>query len=739
MLQNRSGTRPESPAAVPEERMPSYIRDALRAVPLLAQAQSKCAHAFLFASAPAHADARPSLLASTGAPPNGVGDLATAVVSVSDPFVGAPEDLATAPDLDCAVAVYPIVASSTTLSPAGESHILGWLALLDKPAQDKPVPDETSRNETSRDETSRDETSPDETFLNDTSSWPERAEEAASLAVLAAPALKQWREERKSVSPTEDAGHHPSGAAKTSPSESDQDASHWTDMPSRSVLASIFEASPFLFCIFDAEGHLLDVNAEVERLSGYRRDDLPETRSFAESVVPDTEERERAVDFIRKAPSGWMSINVSTADGRTVATRWACTELPGDRRLAVGFDDSENETYQQALRTERDRLAMLFQSLPTPVVHGIPDDEQLIVRHVNPAFESVFGVKASEIEGEDLHDWIVPAGKEQEAATINRQVARGTPIHREVRRKAADGERDFRVHAAIRSCGQEGATEAYAIYTDISEYKAYERKLRRAKERAEDAARLKSAMLANMSHEVRTPLTAIIGFSEILANELDADNARFAENIRRSSHRLMNTLDSVLELSKLDAGAYLLRRTKVDIAKRVRDTVEMMHPMAENAGVSLSLLSAPEQPLVGSLDAGAVDRIVTNLVSNALKFTPEGGDVRVRVARDDTGDWPAGVVEIDDTGVGIKSEFLPNLFDAFRQESDGMSRTHEGAGLGLAITRRLTELLGGVISVESEKGRGTCFTVRFPLQATDPIRPPGQNQPPSQDRSQGQD
>ncbi len=724
---NPSGPGPESLAALSEGSGTSHVRDALRAVLPLAQAQSTCGQAFLFASDPARPNTQPYFLAATGTIPDWLDDLANAAASVTESFVGASQDLICAPDPGGAMAVYPIVASSTV-----DSRPLGWLVLLDDPVRDDHVSHDESPSRPS--------------------SWSERAEKVASVATLAAPALKQWREEQWSEeqwsdereptpkAPADNAASRQSDeaeTAETSPSGSRQDVSPWNDVLSPAVLASVLEAAPFLFCMFDAEGHLLDINAEVERLSGYRRDDLPDTRSFATSVLPNPEERERTVDFMKEAPPGWMSINVSTADGKTVTTRWVCTELPGDQRLAVGFDDSENETHQQALRTERDRLSMLFQSLPTPVVHGIPDDARFIVLHVNPAFESVFGVRAAEIEGEDLHDWIVPAGREEEAATINRQVVRGTPIHREVRRVAAGGERDFRVHAAIRSCGQEGATEAYAIYTDISDHKAYERKLRRAKERAEDAARLKSAMLANMSHEVRTPLTAIIGFSEILANELNTETARFAENIRRSSHRLMNTLDSVLELSKLDAGAYLLRRTEVDLTDRVRETVEMMQPMAETEGVSLSLESAPEQPPVGSLDASAVDRIVTNLISNALKFTPEGGDVRARVGRDETDDASAATIEIEDNGVGIKSEFLPNLFDAFRQESDGISRTHEGAGLGLAITRRLTELLGGTISVDTEKGEGTCFTVRLPLQAPGLIQPPGHVPPPASDSTIG--
>lgn len=701
MSLNRSGAHPESTTDYPSDKaLPSHIRDALDAVPALARAQSRCKDVLLYASDPAGSDPRPVLIASTGPAENVVDDLANRIATMTEPFLGTVGGLTEASDADRAVAVYPIV----------DSRPFGWLVLLGGP-------------------------SPDERAV-----WQERARTAASVATIAAPALRQWSEHQKIVSAdreyTSSTQYKESASAgsrriaeRTHAEKTPTDAAHWKDAPARAVLSSVFGAAPFLFCIFDVEGRLLDVNAEVERLSGYRRDDLPDTRAFVESVLPDPEERKRAVDFVKAAPSGWISVNVSTAEGETVATRWACTELPGEQRLAVGFDDSENEAYQRALRTERDRLAMLFQSLPTPVVHGIPDDAEFLVHHVNPAFESVFGVEASEIEGHDLHDWIVPEERAEEAATINRQVVRGTPIHAEVRRLANDGERDFRVHAAIRSYGEEGVAEAYAIYTDISDHKAYERKLRRAKERAEDAARLKSAMLANMSHEVRTPLTAIIGFSEILCTELDADAARFAENIRQSSHRLMNTLDSVLELSKLDAGAYLLRRTDVDIPDRVRGTIEMMQPMAETAGVSLSLQADAETPLVGSLDAGAVDRVVTNLISNALKFTPEGGDVRVRVDQDQSDDEPVAVVMVEDNGVGIKSEFLPNLFDAFRQESDGMRRTHEGAGLGLTITRRLTQLLGGTISVESEKGEGTCFTVRFPLRASSPTHPPARTQP----------
>ena len=289
---------------------------------------------------------------------------------------------------------------------------------------------------------------------------------------------------------------------------------------------------------------MLHVNSELEALSGYQRQDLPDARAFVEVLLPDPAVRQRAVDFVKAAPPRWITLEMHTAAGETVMTQWACVVLPGGRRLALGFDDTERESYEEALRAERDRLATLFRNLPTPVVHGIPQDDTFVVQTLNPAFESVFGISAEELEQGDLHDAIVPLHEREHAAAINRTLVDESTVRAEVRRIAGGEERDFRVRAALQPGSTDAQSEAYAIYTDITDHKAYERKLRHAKERAEEAARLKSAMLANMSHEVRTPLTAIIGFAEILRNALDDENARFAETIRRSSHRLMETLDS---------------------------------------------------------------------------------------------------------------------------------------------------------------------------------------------------
>jgi PAS domain S-box-containing protein len=439
----------------------------------------------------------------------------------------------------------------------------------------------------------------------------------------------------------------------------------------------------------------------------------PDDRADVESKWEALVDRGEAID---------TELRVVRPDGevRWLSAEFAQVEAAADEnRFAGVFRDVTARTQAETARqAERDRLATLFDNLPTPVVKGSPVGDAFIVETVNPAFEQTFGVDAESIEGHDLHDVIVPEGDLERAVEINRTVAREGTIRTEVVRQAAEGKRTFQVHAAVRETDGDGPPEAYAIYTDISDQKRIQEELRRSKEQlqvardeAEEAARLKSAMLANMSHEVRTPLTSIIGFAELLADTLEDDQGQFARHVHRSSERLMQTLDSVLQLSKLDAGAYQLDREQTDLTELVRDTVDMLRPRAERDDVSVET-ECPDDPVLGALDRNAVDRILTNLIQNAIKFTEGGGRVCVRLARETEG---RALIEIKDTGIGIDDDFLPEAFTAFKQESEGLGRDFEGTGLGLAITHRLVDAHDGEIEVESEKGVGTRVRVRLPL------------------------
>ena len=255
-------------------------------------------------------------------------------------------------------------------------------------------------------------------------------------------------------------------------------------------------------------------------------------------------------------------------------------------------------------------------------------------------------------------------------------------------------------------------------FRDITDRKRAEAVLVHAKEQAEEVARLKSTFLANMSHEIRTPLTGILGFADILADEVtDPQQREFVDLIERSGKRLLDTLNSVLDLAKLDAGGMELTAMPLSLAEAARETARLLAPLAAEKGLVLEAVVQDEEA-EANLDPGAVDRILTNLVGNAIKFTDAGS---VKIVVRSTGAQVA--LDVVDTGVGIAAEFLPRLFEEFQQESSGAQRSHEGSGLGLAITRQLAERMAGHLSVESEKGRGTTFTVVFPRSAATPAPP----------------
>jgi len=237
-----------------------------------------------------------------------------------------------------------------------------------------------------------------------------------------------------------------------------------------------------------------------------------------------------------------------------------------------------------------------------------------------------------------------------------------------------------------------------------------EKTLIEAREEAEEASQLKSAMLANMSHEIRTPLMSMIGSADLLREDLEGENAEMIEQIFQSGQRLRGTLDSVLQLSRLESGAYKLDDDPVYLDAIVREVAQELQVRAYEAGVNLEVADCGGT-VQACLDATATRRIVTNLVENAIKFTPEDGRVRVRVRPEDK---DTALLDVEDTGVGIEEGARSEIFEAFKQESKGLNREYEGSGLGLSIVHRLTTLMNGTVEVESEKGSGTRFTVRFP-------------------------
>jgi two-component system cell cycle sensor histidine kinase PleC len=260
-----------------------------------------------------------------------------------------------------------------------------------------------------------------------------------------------------------------------------------------------------------------------------------------------------------------------------------------------------------------------------------------------------------------------------------------------------------------------GQVEAlFGIMQDITERTLHERALREAKEAAETAYASKTRFLANMSHELRTPLNAIIGFSEMIQRQLlgPVGNARYLEyvgGIRESGEHLLDMINDILDMSKIEIGKYELYLEEINVGKIIRLAVHMIEGRAHESQVHLITEDLPEDVQIVA-DRRALMQILLNLLSNAVKFTNAGGSVEIKCQHELGG----VAIVVSDTGIGIPKDKIGVVIMPFEQLASELTRKHEGSGLGLAITKDLIELHGGTLEIESEPGVGTSVTVLLP-------------------------
>jgi PAS domain S-box-containing protein len=484
--------------------------------------------------------------------------------------------------------------------------------------------------------------------------------------------------------------------------DASREAHRETSEQRRRILESITDA----FVALDEDWTLTYVNAQAEALLERPREELlgqnvwdefPEAvgSTFQEKYETAIEE-DRTVEFLEYHPplGRWLEVKA----------------FPFEGGLSVYFNDVTGRVEaQENLRRERDLTEAI---LDTSVAALVIVDADGNISFANERAREILGADAlygmahtetgtlSELDGTELspEEW-----------PFQRIRADGTPIsgERYVFERPDGTTRYLSVNGApLRDSDGEIRQVVFSI-GDVTDQVQYEEELRAAKEEAERANELKSAFLANVTHDLRNPLSSIIGSAELLAREAPGEYQSTIERIERSSRRLLDTINSVLDLSKLEADAVEPDLERVDVADEVMGTAEIFQPQAEEQDVTLTT-EVPEGPTHAELDPTMLHRITDNLVGNALKFTDAGGRVTLRAATT----AETVTIEVEDTGIGIEDDFLPQLFESFSRSEDATGR--EGSGLGLPITKRLTELMGGTIEVESEKGVGTTFTVRLP-------------------------
>jgi len=234
-----------------------------------------------------------------------------------------------------------------------------------------------------------------------------------------------------------------------------------------------------------------------------------------------------------------------------------------------------------------------------------------------------------------------------------------------------------------------------------------------AMQRAQEADTLKSAFLATMSHELRTPLNSIIGFTGLMLNELpgkiNEEQRKQLRIVQASSRHLLDLINDVLDISKIEAGQLDLHRETFNLRESLDKLIKVVTPQATKKGLEINLVYAMQQQEIFS-DKRRVEQIVLNLLSNAIKFT-ESGSVKLLVGRFGN----EMKIQVIDTGIGIPETELLQLFKPFRQIDTGLTRKYDGSGLGLSICHQLSKLMGGSIAVESKEGEGSIFKVTLPL------------------------
>jgi len=404
------------------------------------------------------------------------------------------------------------------------------------------------------------------------------------------------------------------------------------------------------------------------------------------------------------------------ADG-TILNRQV-VELPDGGRMITYFDITELKNVEESLRRSEERYALALRGSND----GLWDwDEESGLIYLSPRFKAIAAI-GGETDHLAPHEWqarIHPDDLAHYRTALGEHLRGSTNFFSaEYRVRGDDGEYRWVQVRGLGLRGEDGRVYRMAgSLTDISARKESEIALRVAKEQAESATRAKSQFLANMSHELRTPLNAVIGITEMLKEEAEEDaNEDLIEPLARiaaAGRHLLSLIDNILDLSKIEAHRLEVRIEEFDVPEIVRQVVATIEPLAAEQGNRMSVRFEDDVDTMRS-DATRVRQIMLNLLGNACKFT-EQGEVSLTVRRENgvRGDWIT--MEFADTGIGMSPEQQKRLFEEFAQADSSTTRRYGGTGLGLVISRRLCEILGGDISVSSEPGVGTTFTVRLPV------------------------
>ncbi len=507
-----------------------------------------------------------------------------------------------------------------------------------------------------------------------------------------------------------------------------------------STLRALLDAYPLAIVGFDRDGIVRLWNASAERMFGWPRDEaLDRPVPFPPLVATQlhlSSTQENELTWLRKDGSAldvdvWLAPirdEAGVIQGR-IAVCADATERLRSRREQLDLMASERAARAQV--KAEGRFRELLEAAPDGILE-VDRDGRIVL--LNAVAEKMFGYSRAELLGQSV-DLLVPVDvtsrhQKHRAAYWSHPSTRPMGSGLDLNAKRKDGTA-FPVEISLSPIATEDGFRVSAIIRDVTDRKQAQQRIQTLHEtftrelsatnqqlelrnrEVERMNRLKSEFLASMSHELRTPLHTVIGFSELLSEQiegpLNGKQKRFVNHIHADSLHLLELINEILDLSKIEAGRLELRRETFDMSSALAETLSSVKTLASQKSIEIENL-APGGMSVHA-DRVRFKEILYNLLSNAVKFTPEDGRVRIEAASE--AGW--AVVSISDTGIGLAPEEHESVFEKFYQVGATTTGVREGTGLGLAITKRLVEQHGGKIWVESERGKGSRFKFRLPL------------------------
>jgi PAS domain S-box-containing protein len=499
----------------------------------------------------------------------------------------------------------------------------------------------------------------------------------------------------------------------------------------------LFEAARDGILILDVDsGRISDVNPFLIELLGFSHDEMVGKTVGELSPFRDIESNKIMLERLQR--DGYVryeDLPLETRDGRRIAVEFVSNVYQAGARNVIQCnirDITERKRIDDQLKASFKEIGDLKSALDEHAIVAITDPQGKI-NYVNDKFCAISRYSREELLGQDHR--IINSGyhSKQFIRELWTTIARGDVWHGEIKNRAKDGSVYWVDTTIVPFLSDDGKPRQYvAVRTDVTERKRAEEEIRSlndgleqrvaertielqsAKEQAESADRMKSEFLASMSHELRTPLNGIIGFSEFLIDgktgALTAKQTEYVTDIFNSGRNLLQLINDVLDLAKVEAGKMDLHPETFSMGKAIEEVCSVVGPMAQRKKLAIISTVDPSADEV-TLDKQKLKQVLFNLLSNAVKFTEDGGTVRLIA---DLYDGTRLRLQVQDTGIGIKSEDLDKLFIEFQQLDSGLARHHQGTGLGLALTKKIVEFQQGTIEVKSELGKGSTFTVILP-------------------------